>query len=400
MRILFDARGVREQSDGMSNYIRHLLAHLLRVDTENEYVVLAAPGFADTMRQAPWPAGRNARVIVTRAPFMGLAQQAQIPWLTRRLPSAALYHYPHFDLPLLAHPRTVVTIYDLNHVTFGTYFDSHKRLKRTYSLGTTALSLRRARHILTISQTTKDQILTRFPWIDPQKVSVTYLGVNEAFAARPDPTRMAQFRAKYRLGEARYILYVGIDRTHKNLGRLLEAYRCLRRGGRVTQPLLLVGSLRRDGETVQQIQRFGLESSVRQLGYVTDDELPLAYRVADVFAFCSLSEGFGMPLLEAMASGVPIVTSNVGAMSEVAAGSAVLVNPWSVDSIADGLFHVLSSDGLRRRLIADGMETVRRFAWEETARKTLEIYRRVGQAGLSAPHDQPAREFASSAVGV
>ena len=385
MRILFDARGVRDQSDGLSNYVRHILSALLRIDGENEYVVLVGPTLMDEFSQGRWQARPNLRLVMTRCPFMGLAQQVQIPWLVGRLAPATLYHYPHFDMPLLAHPCSVVTIHDLNHVNFSAYFDSHKRLKQSYSFCTTALSVRRARHIFAVSQTTKTQLLVKFPWLDPQKISVTYEGPGAGFTTPPYPDRVAEFRRKFDLGEARYILYVGTDRTHKNLGRLLEAYQRLRQGGQVSQRLLLVGSLRQDGDVARMITQLGLAPFVRQLGHVADEELPLVYRVADAFAFCSLSEGFGIPLLEAMASEVPIVTSNFGAMAEVAGDGAQLVDPFSAASIAEGLHRVLTSETLRAELIAKGRKRSQRFCWEETARQTLAVYRKAGADGMHAP---------------
>ena len=400
MRILFDARGVRDQSDGMSNYVRHLLAQLLRVDTENEYVVLAAPALADDLARADLLDHPNLRPVVTSIPFMGAAQQLQVPRLARRLGPVSVYHYPHFDLPLAAHPRSVVTIYDLNHLSFAEYFDSLRPLKQVYSFQTTRWTMTRAKEIIVISNTTKSHLLQRFPWLDPQKVTVIYFGANEAFRTPPDPDRLRAFRQKFQLGQGRFILYVGTHRAHKNLTRLLEAYRRLVLQSACPHGLLLVGSPKDDSDLQARIAALGLGERVKTLGHITDEELPLAYRVADAFAFCSLSEGFGMPLLDAMVSEVPIVTSNLGAMAEVVGDSAVLVDPFTVESIADGLMRVLGSEALRRRLMMSGLERATRFTWEETARKTLDIYRRVGQAGISTPRDQPAREPAASAVEI
>jgi len=139
----------------------------------------------------------------------------------------------------------------------------------------------------------------------------------------------------------------------------------------------LAGAFTRNGMTPQRIEALGLQDSVRCVGYLSEEALRVTYRMAEALVFCSLSEGFGLPLLEAMASGLPIVTSNVGATGEVAAGSAVLVDPYSVDSIAEGLWTVLSSDSLRRQLITKGLERAQAFTWEATARKTLDVYRAV-----------------------
>ena len=376
MRIVLDARGVRAQSDGMSNYVRHLVVNLLKVDLTNEYIVLGNQLLQAHLAQASLLERTNLRLIISSIPFMGPAQYILIPWTVQRLPRVTLYHYPHFDMPYLAHPCSVVTIFDVNQMANG-YFGSLRRLKRFYSCQTTRLSVTKAHHILTISHQTKHELLMRFPWLDAQKVSVVYFGLNEIFQHHYNQTHVAQFRQKFHLGTDRFILYVGTDRPHKNLKRLLEAYAHLKQQMAVPPRLLLVGSLDRDGPTGHMIRALGLDASVHILGYLSEEELPLAYQASEVFAYCSVSEGFGMPLLEAMASGVPIITSRVGAMAEIVGESAILVDPGSVDSIAEGLYRALTSDEMRRQLIDRGLTRVKQFSWEESARKTLDVYARV-----------------------
>ena len=384
MRILFDGRGVRERSDGLGNYVRRLLTSHLSIDQTNEYVVLMNRTVADDLAHAGLLDHPNLRPVVTSIPFMGAPQQLQIPQLARRLGPVSVYHYPHFDLPLAAHPRSVVTIYDLNHLSFPEYFDSLRPLKQLYSFQTARWTISRAREIIAISNTTKSRLLQRFPWLDSQKVTVIYFGANEAFRTPPDPGRLRAFRQKFQLGEGRFILYVGTHRAHKNLARLLEAYRRLAVESACPHGLLLVGSPKDDGDLQARIAALGLNGRVKVLGHITDEELPLAYRVADVFAFCSLSEGFGMPLLDAMVSETPIVTSNLGAMAEVAGESAVLVDPFTVESIAEGLMRVLDSEALRRRLTASGVERAARFTWDAAARQTLDLYARASGAAATA----------------
>ncbi|MBI2094295.1 MAG: glycosyltransferase family 4 protein [Candidatus Omnitrophica bacterium] len=378
MRIIFDARGVREQSDGLSNYVRHVLSWLLRTDQENHYTVLASPAMRDYLRAEHLEELSNSQVVVSRCPFMGPIQQLCMPARVRWLPQADLYHYPHFDLPIFAHPRSIVTIHDLNHLTMEGYFRSHKHLKRFYSARTTAMGVAKAKSVLAVSLATKAQLLATFPWLNAQKVVVIYEGPGETFAAPIDSGRVKEFRGKYHLGSERYLLYVGTDRPHKNLVRLLEAYAKVCRLGGGIQRLLLVGPLQAGGSVEQTILRLGLDSQVRRVGYLSDAELPLAYQVADAFAFCSLAEGFGIPLVEAMVSSVPIVTSNLSATAEVVADCAVLVDPYSIDSIAEGLKRLLSSEDLRHTLVARARLRMAQFSWEKAARRTLEVYQEVG----------------------
>ena len=381
MRIIFDARGVQRWSDGLSTYVRQTLTHVLRLDAANEYVVLLSPAFHEELAPTGVLERPNVRPVVTSIPFMGALQQLRMPWLIGRFAPSALYHYPHFDMPLFAHPRSVVTIYDLNHISFTGYFDSLRGLKRFYSAAATAATLARARHIMTISNTTKSELIKRFPRLDPARISVIYLGLSERFRAAPPAADLALFRRKFGLGDDRFILYVGTHRPHKNLERLLSAYALLRRGAALPHKLLLVGTPREDGRLASLIDAHALNGWVTHLGYLSSEELPLAYRASEAFAFCSLSEGFGIPLLEAMASRLPIVTSNFGAMAEVASDSAVLVDPFSPEAIADGLRRVLTSDTLRQELIARGLARAQEFAWDAAARRTLEIYAHVARDG-------------------
>lgn len=396
LTVVFDARGVQERSDGLSHYVRNLVIHLLRLERDTRYIVLLRPSLVGELRRAGVLGRPGVIVRELGVPFMGLLQQAALPGVirrdARRAPGASVYHYPHFDMPLAAHPRTVVTMYDMNHLTLPEYFQSWRRLKRVYARSMTALTVRRAAHILTISEASKQALRQRFPSLPDDRVTVTHLALDRAVwgcvpgskgtGCREEPvplepgTEMAGFRERRRLGSDRFILYVGTDRAQKNVDRLLLAYRRIREQG-IPHKLLLVGSVGESPRVARRIGELGLDGAVARIGHLPDEQLPLVYRCAEVFAYCSLSEGFGLPLLEAMACGVPIVTSGIGAMAEVAGACAELVDPYSVESIAQGLLTVLRSAARRQELLARAQEVVARYRWEETARKTLEVYRRV-----------------------
>lgn len=392
MRILFDARAVDGRADGMSTYVRHLLLHLLAADSVNDYLALLHPVFHEELARSGWLTRPNLHPVVATIPFMDPTQQLRIPWLLRTLPPCSVYHYPHFDMPLGAHPASVVTIYDLNQFAFAGYFDSGRLVKRGYSYLATMGSLAKARQVIVISSATKAHVLKRFPWVDARKVTVVYFGLNEAFNAPPSPERLVAFRRRMGLGERRFILYVGTHRPHKNLDRVLRAYAHLRRQRGIPHRFLLVGSSAGRSRVPDLIRQLGLEEDVVWLPRLPDEELPLAYRAAEAFVFCSLSEGFGLPLLEAMASEVPVVTSNLGAPAEIAGEAGLLVDPRSVEAIADGIWRVLSSDALRRDLIARGRRRAAAFRWERCATQTLEVYARA--AGVRETGAQ-----ASSVVG-
>ena len=383
MHVVFDARGIQDRSDGMSNYLRAMLRGLARQRTSDRYTVLLQAAARQQPIWAELAGSPHMTLVSTTVPFMGLAQQAAIPRLLRRLPAVDLYHYPHFDLPVGAHRRSVVTIYDLNHVTLPGYFDSSRWLKRWYSRSTTAMTVRVAQQIITISEWSRQRLLERFSRLDPSRVTAIHFGVDAHFQRQLDDATVRAFRRRHGLGEDRFILYVGTHRPHKNVARLVQAYGRLRAG--IPHKLLLIGSSKGRSALAVLIQSLHLDDAVRLIPYLADEDLPLAYRVADVFAFCSLSEGFGLPLLEAMASGVPVVTSDRGAMMEVTDGSAVYVDPTSVDAIAEGLHRVLGSPMLAEQLSARGRARAQQFRWEQTVHRTLAVYRHALEDAVREP---------------
>jgi len=295
MRIIFDARAVDGRSDGMSTYVRHLFLHLLAADPVNDYVALLHPVFHGELARRGWLTRPNLHPVVTTIPFMDPTQQIRIPWLLRKLPPASVYHYPHFDMPLGAHPASVVTVYDLNQFAFAGYFDSGRLVKRGYAYLATMGSLAKARQIIVISAATKAHVLRRFPWVDPPKVTVIYFGLSEAFHATPSPERLAEFRRRRGLGAHRFLLYVGTHRPHKNLDRVLLAYARLRRQQGIPHRFLLVGSSAGRSRVPDLIRRVGLGEDVVWLPRLPDEELPLVedqqVRVAGVAGSQALAAG-------------------------------------------------------------------------------------------------------------
>jgi glycosyltransferase involved in cell wall biosynthesis len=210
--------------------------------------------------------------------------------------------------------------------------------------------------------------------IDPARISVTHLGVDARFRP-PDPEERAAFLQRQQLVRP-YILAVGTLEPRKNLPGLLRAY--ARLAPEVPHDLVLVGAEGwLTGEIHATLEKLRLGGRVRMTGFVADDDLPHWYGGADLFAFASLYEGFGLPVVEAMACGVPVVTSNVSSLPEVAGDAAVLVDPADVDAIADGLRRVLTDTDLARRLRHSGLKRAARFTWEQTAARTVAVYREV-----------------------
>lgn len=283
-----------------------------------------------------------------------------------------LYHYPHFNLPVATPSQSIVTIHDLEPLRSASYFRRLGPVKRAYFWAAMTHSVTRARAVITPSHATADALSRVVPWAR-RKIQVIYEGVDELFRQAPSPTEVDECRARLRTSE-RSILYVGVDRPHKNLRRLLQAF--ARIAPRVPHVLVMVGQALVEGPALRELAlKLGIADRVSWLGYVADQDLRCLYRSADLLALCSLAEGFGLEAVEAMASGLPVVVSNVGALEEIAGLASVRVDPYSVESIADGLLRVCTDPVLRSELREQGLRRASRFTWRNAAEATMDLYR-------------------------
>jgi glycosyltransferase involved in cell wall biosynthesis len=314
-----------------------------------------------------------------------------VPWvLSRERPD--VYHAPHYVLPVAVPSRSVVTIHDCIHLMFPQYLPN--RLAYAYARGSMWAAARRSHRILTVSEASKRDIL-RFFAVPPEKVVVVHNAIDERFSREPRPEDVARVRERFQL-QQRFVLYAGNIKPHKNLERLIEAFHALRRSDLDDLKLLIIGdqiskypSLRR------AVHRHKLHKHVRFLGYLPDDTLAILYRLAAVFVFPSLYEGFGLPALEAMASGTPVVTSNVSSLPEVTGDAAVLVDPYDVGAIEAGMRRVLTDPRLAEEMRRKGLLRAREFSWERSVAKTWQVYQAVGAHGHAAPSlasDVPSSE--------
>jgi glycosyltransferase involved in cell wall biosynthesis len=269
----------------------------------------------------------------------------------------------------------VVTIHDCIHLMFPQYLPN--RMASTYARMAMWSAARRSDCILTVSDASKRDILHLFN-IPPEKIVVVYNAIDAHFSVTPPPDAVARVRERYQL-DHRFLLYVGNIKPHKNLVRLIEAFSELRTGDLEDLKLLIIGDeISKLPALRLAVHRHKLHKHVRFLGYVPDDQLAVLYRLAAVFVFPSLYEGFGLPPLEAMASGTPVVVSNVSSLPEVVGDAAVLVDPHDIDSIVDGLRCVLTNPARAEDMRRKGLERSREFSWERSVARTLEVYKRIG----------------------
>jgi glycosyltransferase involved in cell wall biosynthesis len=234
----------------------------------------------------------------------------------------------------------------------------------------------RSARVLTVSEASKRDILYYFN-IPEDKVTVIHNGLDERFRVSPPETEIHRLRERFQLDE-QFVLYAGNVKPHKNVERLIDAFHILHTNGFAHLKLLIIGSdISKYAMLRRAIHTYDLHKYVRFLGFVSDETLAALYRLAAVFVFPSLYEGFGFPPLEAMAAGTPVVASNLSSLPEVLGDAALLVDPYDANAIAQAIRRVLVDDALRRDLRIRGLAKVQDYSWEEAARHVRRIYNEV-----------------------
>jgi glycosyltransferase involved in cell wall biosynthesis len=369
MRVAIDARKLHDF--GIGTYIRNLLRQLAQLDRDTEYVLLCQEpdvGMAATL-------GPNFRSVREPSPAYSLREQIRVPWVLRR-ERPDVFHAPHYVLPAGVSSPSVVTIHDCIHLVFPQYLPN--RAAYVYARASMWAAARRSDRILTVSEASKRDIL-RFFDVPPDKIVVIHNAIDAHFSAEPSPDQVAGVRERYQL-DHKFVLYVGNIKPHKNLVRLIEAFDTLCRDYDDIKLLIIGDEISRLPALRRAVHSHKLHKRVRFLGYLSDETLAVLYRLASVFVFPSLYEGFGLPPLEAMASGTPVVTSNLSSLPEVTGEAAVLVDPYDVGAIVTGMRRVLEDPALADELRRRGLRRAREFSWTRSAEKTLAVYRDVGGA--------------------
>src|SRR5688572_9053767 len=367
MRVAIDARKLHDF--GIGTYIRNLLRHLARIDRDSEYVLLCQEPDIGVAAQL----GPNFRAVLEPSPNYSFREQIHVPWVLHR-ERPDVFHAPHYVLPPLTRCPAVVTIHDCIHLMFPQYLPS--RAAYVYARASMWSAARQAHRILTVSEASKRDIIHFFS-VPPEKVVVVYNAIEERFAATPSAEAIERVRERYQLSH-RFVLYVGNIKPHKNLVRLIEAFAELRTRGVDELKLLIIGDeISKLPALRRAVHSHKLHKHVRFLGYLEDETLSVLYRLASVFVFPSLYEGFGLPPIEAMASGTPVVTSNVSSMPEVAGDAAVLVDPYNVESIVEGIARVLGDPALAAELRRKGIARARDFSWARSVARTREVYQEI-----------------------
>ncbi|NWG17328.1 MAG: glycosyltransferase family 4 protein [Chloroflexi bacterium] len=360
------AGGAGYRSAGIHGYIWHTLAHLRAAAPDGwRFTVLVG---ADSTASFDGLEIRRARWN-TASPLRRIAwEQMAQPW---SLGEFDLYHALAFVSPLALSVASVVTVYDLSFMHYPQVLPASRRL---YLRLFTALSCRRARQVIAISHSTARDVAASLG-IPPEKITVAAPGYDAARHRPLPPEQVAAFRRDKGLPE-RFWLFVGTLEPRKNLPLLLEAYAALPRNERL--PLVLAGGKGWGYQAVfEAIERFHLENAVSLPGFLPVEDLPLWYNSAEAFVYPSLFEGFGLPVLEAMACGTPVLTSNVSSLPEVAGQAGMCLPPHAAPAWTEGLRRVYADATWRAAAREQGFREAARYSWTETARQTILSYQKA-----------------------
>jgi glycosyltransferase involved in cell wall biosynthesis len=371
MRIGLDYTSALRQGAGIGRYTRGIVGALAELDHTNRYTLVVPRDVA-----LPPPLADN--MTVRRLP---LAEwPLTVAWHRLRLPlyvnlftgALDIFHSPDFVLPPVQRARTIVTVHDLSFLRYPEYA---ARGLVAYLSAVVPRSLRRADLILADSEWTRQDVVNLLG-IAAEKITVVPAGVGPEYRVISDLPLLEAVRQRYRL-PARFVLHVGTLEPRKNLVRLIEAFRALADVEPETRLVLVGGKGWLYEDIFAGVERLGLGDRVVFPGYVAEADLPAVYNLAAVLAYPSLYEGFGIPPLEAMACGVPVVCSSSSSLPEVVGDAAMMVQPTETDALAGALQRALMDDTLRAQLRQRGLARARHFTWQAAARKLLAAYNRL-----------------------
>ncbi len=371
MRIGFDVRPFLKRETGVGIYYRNLLFHLAQIDHSNEYFLFSS-SLKDKFPPQKIPPFSNKEFRHFRFPVK------LINFFWYRLSWPPLDYFFRADLDLAHSPtplilptkgKKIVTVHDLFFMDFPLLTDKEARKNFTIRIKD---SLLKADGVIAISDFTRNQILERFD-LDEKKVKVIYHGLDPEFLTDVSTEAEEEVRKKFALPPS-FIFFVGATEPRKNLLRLVEALKIVHEKHQKI-PLVIVGREGLDYENLEKkIDQLELQDWVKMIDYLPDAEVKIFYRLATVFAFPSLCEGFGLPLLESMASGLPVATSKASALPEVGQDAALYFHPEDPEDIADKLILALQDEGLRKTLRERGKKRALDFDWHTTAADTLSFY--------------------------
>ncbi len=374
MRIGFDITAIPRAKSGVGFYVLNLLKALAKIDKENTFYIFSKKedellvDFEADNFHTIWHSMSN------RLLRLGWEQTL----LPRHISKYKLniFHSPHYTVPLKCRVPVVTTFHDM---TFFSHPEVHEKSKVIFFQRMIPIAAQRADAIIAVSESTKKDVVN-FLNLPKDKVDVIYEGVDVNFY-RPisKDQKVDLIRERYGL-EKDFLLFVGTLEPRKNIEGVIKAFLQVTKKTKKQYNLVVGGTKGWHYKSIfELVQKMNLHREVIFTGYVPEEDLPYLFNAASVFVYPSFYEGFGIPPLEAMACGTPLVTSNISSLPEVVADAGLLVDPFSTDEIADAIIRVLTDQNLCSELARKGRKRAQLFSWEKAAKETLAVYRRVAE---------------------
>lgn len=366
-------RHYEQHEGGVKVYTQNLLPRLFSMDSKNTYVLM----YQNSNLLGTYSAYPNVDEVVLSVPGKILWDQLAVPWIAKKKRLDLVFN-PKFTIPFLCKAKKVFVLHGSDWFVNS---EGYLWYDRWYFRTSVPLYCRYADAFISVSHAVKKDVV-QFTGVDPDKVIPIYHGFDHTrFHVMKDSALLERVRQKYQLPK-QFILWVGQIYPTKNIGRLLHAFSQIK--DKVPHQLVIAGEhLWGAKDALQSIRDLKIHDRILFTGWVSHDDLPVLYNLAELFVLPSLYEGFGIPLLEAMACGCPVLTSKTASPPEVMDGAAYLVDPLEVNEIAEGTLEMLSSLPRREEMIKRGLQRVKSFNWESCAEKTLAVLESLmnGHAG-------------------
>lgn len=378
MRIGIDARMYRSGVAGIGRYSQNLIKYLLEIDRDDEFVLFMTPEDKKEfenfkIKNSLKIVNYKLKIITTDIPHYSIAEQTQLPKIIKK-EKVDLMHFLNFNYPVNYRGKFIVTIHDLTLIKFPDTAKKTNVFKRSAFNFVMRKACQNAIKVIAISKNTKHDIEDIFH-VDANKIKVIYESADDKVFIDVKDSDIDRLKKQYNI-DSPAILYVGQYRPHKNLPGLVEAFGKIRND--MPCKLVLVGKPDLAHKRLKEsIDKTGKKDDIAMPGFVSDNELACWYKLATVFAFPSLYEGFGLPGLEAMQAGTPVVAADNSVLPEIYEKAAIYFDPFETQDIADKIKSVLVNDKLRADLIQKGKDRVKQFSWEKMARETLDLYKSV-----------------------
>lgn len=379
MKVAINSLVIDEKKTGVGNYAYNLVSTLLQQDVNIGYNidVFAQKNFWQKNQKQNLNQNINIKVSKSlKSNYCRILYEQLILPIKYIYGQYDIIHLLDYQSPFLhLNKNYIISIHDLSFFLFTNTFSKGQRI---YKQVNTNYGLKNAKGIITISKSTKEDILTIFPYIDERKIEIIPLAVNSIFKRKIYEDEIIETKQRFNIN-GEYILFVGTLEPRKNIFTIINSFRKIL----YYYPNIKLVIVGKKGwlyqEILKKVRNERLQGNVIFTDYVKDEYLPALYKGAKAFLFPSLYEGFGIPVLEAMTVGCPVITSNLSSLPEVAGNAGILINPLDEEEIADSILILLNNEDKRKELIINGKKRAESFSWEKTAEKTIKVYEKIGR---------------------